>query len=122
MKLKLIALAVVSLFSVNASAALYCKDDHGKSIFWQAGDAKPVTDGAGSHFDVRRDIVCFVNSYAEYQILKQFTGIPYLEVVGSGLNADGLIYRGSMARFIVENLPAGNGQPTTKAQYDSAQP
>lgn len=120
---KLLLAAVLGLGVVGgADAALYCKDQDNKTIFWQAGDAKPVTDGVMGHFDVRKDVVCFVSSYANYQLLKQFSGIPYMEVVGGGLNADGLIYRGDLARFIIENLPAANGQATTKAQYDAAKP
>ncbi len=70
-----------------------------------------------------RDVVCFVNDYLLTHYLPMLTGVPQVPgIPSSSPDGDGLMYRGDMARFLVDNLPAVVGNPATKEDYDDAKP
>lgn len=116
--------AVFALLAAGAAdAALHCKNDLGQALLWQVNQARPDTTPGAFDISGPRQVVCIVSSYAYFQLLPQITGIPNIAGIPSeGVNGDGIIYRGDLARFLIENLPATNSRPATKAQYDAAKP
>jgi hypothetical protein len=128
--MKKLALAVALGLSVVgvADAALLCKNDIGQEIRWQLGWPKPVllANGNGESFkddpkdfDVSKDLICFVNSHA--YVRSKETGLPTVEVDYLDIN-QGVIYRGAMAQFLLENLPALDVKPATKQDFFDRKP
>jgi len=127
--MKLVALAAAMAFAGSASAALYCKNDKGQELRWQAGWPTPVLKNAKDpnkipvDFDLRneRDVICFVNGPLLTNLLPQVQGLPHIPgIVTAPGNGDGLMYRGDFARFLIDNLPALTGAPATMDDYNTA--
>lgn len=118
----MIAVAAVAV-AAPASAALLCKNSIGQEIRWQAGWPKPVLlandsgdafKSEAKDFDVSKDVLCFVSNYA-YVLATQIPGLPYIPgIPAPGTNVPGVIYRGDLAKFLLENLPGMIGQYAIK--------
>ena len=129
--MKLVALAVAMAFAGSASAALYCKNEKLQELRWQAGWPTPILKNGKDEkkvpveFDLRADrkVICFVNGPLLTNILPLIQGLPQVPgIVTAPGNGDGLIFRGDLARFLIDNLPAVTGAPSTMDDYETAKP
>lgn len=129
--MKLVALAVAMAFAGSASAAMYCKNEKGHQLVWKVGMLTPILKNGRDpnkvpvDFDLRaeRDVMCFVNGPLLTTFLPSIQGIPQISgIVSAPGNGDGLIFRGDMARFLIDNLPALSGAPATMEDYETAKP
>jgi hypothetical protein len=137
---KLAIAGALICFTSAANAALWCKNSDGEEYKWRIGDPRPVnsanfkTDiGSPPVFktDETTNVVCLVNAELYRQLRDNVIGIRGFPVQASipndpasmtGGEGAGVVYRGDMARWLIDNLPSSYGQYANKAYYDSIVP
>ena len=122
--MKKLAIAVAMVLGVvgAADAAMLCKNSIGQEIRYQKGFPKPelLKNDSGDSFkdepkafDVSKDVLCYVSHWTYLRAIDM--GLPAVTGISTAPGAEvGLIYRGDMAKFLLENLPAYDGNPATK--------
>ena len=138
MKRTILAVALITMAGV-ANAALWCKNDNNETYKWSIGDPRPA-DSANFKmsadqpvFDTTGNVVCFLNAQLYRDVAANTIGIRGIPVQAAippnlvsetalGEDSAGTVYRGDMARWLIDNLPSSYGQYATRAYYNTILP
>lgn len=137
MKRTILAIAT-ALFVGSASAGLWCKNDEGQTYHWQRDWPRPVESANFKMpslpiFSTKGDVVCFLDGQLYRDVANNAIGIRGVPVQAAipqdlvnhplyGNQTAGTVYRGDMARWLIDNLPSSYGQYATFEYYLSINP
>ena len=138
MKRTILAVALITMAGV-ANAALWCKNEAGETYKWSIGTPRPANSAnfkmfpSQPVFDTTGNVVCFLNAQLYRDVAANTIGIRGVPVQAAippnlvsetelGEQSAGTVYRGDMARWLIDNLPSSYGEYATRAYYNTIVP
>ncbi len=138
MKRTILAVALITMAGV-ANAALWCKNEAGETYKWSIDTPRPANSAnfkmfpSQPVFDTTGNVVCFLNAQLYRDVAANtigIRGVPVQAAIPPDLVSEttyaeqsaGTVYRGDMARWLIDNLPSSYGEYATRAYYNTIVP
>ncbi len=134
----ILAVALMGVIG-SANAALWCKNEAGETYKWSIDTPRPANSAnfkmfpSQPVFDTTGNVVCFLNAQLYRDVAANtigIRGVPVQAAIPPDLVSEttyaeqsaGTVYRGDMARWLIDNLPSSYGEYATRAYYNTIVP
>lgn len=134
----ILAIALMGVIG-SANAALWCKNEAGETYKWSIGTPRPANSAnfkmfpSQPIFDTTGNVVCFLNAQLYRDVAANtigIRGVPVQAAIPPDLVSEttyaeqsaGTVYRGDMARWLIDNLPSSYGEYATREYYNTIVP
>ncbi len=134
----ILAVALMGVIG-SANAALWCKNEAGETYKWSIGTPRPANSAnfkmfpSQPVFNTTGNVVCFLNAQLYRDVAANtigIRGVPVQAAIPPDLVSEttyaeqsaGTVYRGDMARWLIDNLPSSYGEYATRAYYNTIVP